>query len=252
MVTSSKNEDFIPSIILDERERGLIRESFSKFNCHISVRTLDYGDYMISDRIIIERKRGDDFVSSIFDNRLFIQLSKLKELFEIPILILENPKKMFERKFININSIYGALNYMCSKMHIPIYPTKNEFQTATVIYKIALREQSARNVDISNYIFKKSNDKLISQDDQINFLQGLIDVGYTKAEKYLRIFGNPYFILKSIIGTEFKLTKGGNPKSISGLMSKIKGTGPKTILRNQRLLESDYTIVKKRKEKTRQ
>ncbi|MHA1521948.1 MAG: ERCC4 domain-containing protein, partial [Promethearchaeota archaeon] len=93
-------------IVMDERERGQIREEFLKLdsdptlNLDIDIETLEYGDYIISPRCAIERKRGDDFVSSIFDQRLFLQLQKLREAYLYPILILEDSKRMFSRKFI--------------------------------------------------------------------------------------------------------------------------------------------------------
>jgi len=50
-------------------------------NCGASVKIakLSYGDYIINDKITIERKTADDFLLSIIDRRLFNQLSNLKK-----------------------------------------------------------------------------------------------------------------------------------------------------------------------------
>ena len=126
-----------PKIIIDERERGEIRSVFENLDCEISIDTLDFGDYIVSSRCAIERKRGDDLISSIFDTRFFQQLSKLKEVFQFPILILESPEKAFSRKYVKESSIYGALVYAAYKMNIPIIPTKNALETAKTVVEIA-------------------------------------------------------------------------------------------------------------------
>jgi Fanconi anemia group M protein len=53
-----------PRIIMDERERGSIREAFEKLNCTLDIQTLPIADYIVSEQIGIERKRGNDLVAS--------------------------------------------------------------------------------------------------------------------------------------------------------------------------------------------
>jgi DNA excision repair protein ERCC-4 len=240
---------FPPTIIMDERERGSIRVEMKKLDCKLKIKTLDYGDFLISNRICIERKRGDDLISSIFDNRFFKQLDGLKQLYECPILILESPKKMFQRKFINEKPIYGAIMYVAHKMHIPIIPTNSEAETAQLIYQIALQEQTGGV--IPEYNSEKIEDKSskITREDQIYLLEGLADVGSKKAEKFLELFSTPYFILHSILETKLKYTASGRIKGIDGILSNVKGIGPKFVAKNQQILLSDYVQNKKTKEK---
>ncbi len=246
------NNERQPLIIMDERERGSIREHMMKIPCDLQIETLDYGDYIISDRIAIERKRGDDFVSSIFDNRLFLQLEKLKQIYLRPLIILESPSRLFERKFINKNSIAGAMIYMIYRMGIPIIPTKDENETADLILKLASKEQHLGHIpDLAQIKSTQLKKATISREDQIYFLQGLVDIGKTSAEKYLNIFGTPYYTMQAILQTDVLYTKQGNPKGISGMMANIKGTGEKLINRNHRLLKTPHKAAKKKKEKTR-
>ena len=100
---------------MDERERGKIRSVFEKIPCNLRIETLNIADYVISKEIAIERKRGDDLVASICDNRFFSQLEKLKKYHREPLIILENPKKMFDRKGIYEASIYGRLYSLLHK-----------------------------------------------------------------------------------------------------------------------------------------
>jgi len=105
---------------MDERERGSIREALKQLPCELIITTLDTGDYILSSETVVERKRGDDLVASIFDHRFFLQLIKLKSIFPQPILMLEAPERMFERPFTNENAVYGALIYAAYKIGIPI------------------------------------------------------------------------------------------------------------------------------------
>lgn len=68
------NSKFLPLIIMDERERHEIRSVFETIPCQLQIKTLDIADYIISKDIAIERKRGDDLVASICDNRFFSQV----------------------------------------------------------------------------------------------------------------------------------------------------------------------------------
>ncbi len=70
----STNAKFLPLIIMDERERHEIRSVFETIPCQLRIETLDIADYVISNDIAIERKRGDDLVASICDNRFFSQV----------------------------------------------------------------------------------------------------------------------------------------------------------------------------------
>ncbi|MHA2017256.1 MAG: ERCC4 domain-containing protein [Promethearchaeota archaeon] len=241
-----------PKIIIDERERGEIRSVFENLDCEISIDTLDFGDYIVSSRCAIERKRGDDLISSIFDTRFFQQLSKLKEVFQFPILILESPEKAFSRKYVKESSIYGALVYAAYKMNIPIIPTKNALETAKTVVEIAQNEQQKGYFPENlPFIDRESISHEINLDDQKFLLEGLIDVGDKKATRFLDVLGNPTFILHAISEATINYTKNGKPKNISGIIEGFKGIGTKFIIRNQKLLNFSYSKSRKMKLKIR-
>ena len=244
-------------IVMDERERGQIREEFLKLESRLdlTIETLEYGDYIVSPRCAIERKRGDDFVASIFDQRLFLQLQKLREAYLYPVLILEDSKRLFSRKFVNPTSIYGALIYVSTRMHIPIIPTINEADTAALVFTLAQREQQLGwnlgelSPSIQPYSLQKS--VAVSSEDQEYFLQGLVDIGYTRAQQLLDVFQTPEIILYALESTTVEVTSGGNPKKLSGILSNVSGIGPKIVFRNQQLLNTSYKRAKKEKLKTK-
>jgi len=82
----NKNEPVF--IHVDHREDPLLIELLSK-HAILQESQLKIGDYVISERTIIERKTRDDFESSIIDGRMFDQAQKLKDTYERVIYIVE-------------------------------------------------------------------------------------------------------------------------------------------------------------------
>lgn len=68
-------------VYVDEREKSseipyyLLSAGFS-----VIFKVLDVGDYVINDLIILERKRLDDLIRSVYEGRFFDQLKRLKSL----------------------------------------------------------------------------------------------------------------------------------------------------------------------------
>jgi len=98
------------------------------------------GDYVISDRLAIERKTAQDFVASIIDpeRNLFRQLSDLAKTYEKPIMILEG-RDLYTRQ-MNPSSIQGALASIAVDFGIPIIPSEDRNETASIIAMLAARE----------------------------------------------------------------------------------------------------------------
>ncbi len=124
-------------VVADYRERKIIRH-LHNYDCSIKESNLKVGDFIVSDRVGIERKTYQDFVNSIFDGRLFRQASELKSNFQNPIIMIEG-RKYFGN--VNKNSIRGALASIIVDFGIPIVFTSDEDDTAGMIFTIAKREQ---------------------------------------------------------------------------------------------------------------
>jgi ERCC4-type nuclease len=222
-------------IIMDERERGSIREAFLKLQCTIQLETLEYGDYIIGDGFFIERKRGDDCVASICDNRFFMQLLNLRSQCMHPILILENPGRLFLRKGFNDASIFGALLYATYKLRIPIIPTRNESETASIVYSMAKSLQKEHE-----FHFVKTEPKpfLIDLNVQKAFIQGLVDIGEIKSEALLTYFHTPLNIFRALMESDVEYSMNGKPKKIIGPLGVIPRLGFKTLHINQQILKT--------------
>ena len=127
-------------IYVDPRERGMARLLEAR-GLEITLRNLEVGDYVVSDRVAIERKTAQDFVASIIDpeRNLFRQLKDLSRSYERPVLILEG-RDLYSRQ-VSANSIQGALATVAVDLGVPIIPTEDQEDTASVISMLASREQ---------------------------------------------------------------------------------------------------------------
>ncbi len=133
----SKNEKLV--IYTDHRENSLIQKLKNR-NVEVREKQLKVGDYIISDRVGIERKTVKDFLQSMIDGRLFRQMSELSESFERPVLIIEGDD-LYTKRNIHPNAIRGALTSITIDFRIPILWTKNVEETATMLTALARREQ---------------------------------------------------------------------------------------------------------------
>ena len=222
-----------PIIIVDERERGSIRGELDRLDCQIQIETLDVGDYILSNEVAVERKRGDDFAQSLFDNRLFEQLNRLKATFKHPLIVLEDFEKMFERGEYFMPPLYGAMCYCAYKIGIPIIPTRDYKDTAIVLRSIARREQIRDKAPILARTCPKGMDH---KERQIFLLEGLYQTGQAKGEQLLEHFATPFAVFEAILDTTIERTSSGRPKGLTGKFGDIKGFGPKFIQTNQELL----------------
>ncbi len=133
------SDDF--EIICDNRETASpVVRILSLMGINLRLEQLSVGDYVISERVGIERKSAKDFNDSIIDGRLFTELSELGEKFSRPLLILEGDP--FQDTNISENALYGAITAIILNLGISIYKTETSMETAQFLYQLAKKEQS--------------------------------------------------------------------------------------------------------------
>ncbi len=131
-----------PKIIVDKRERNLeILEGLSGSGMQITFAQLPVGDYVLSDRMCVERKTVRDFESSMVNARLFDQLERLNNGFRKPILLLEGEDSEF---MMNPNVILGAIISIYSDYNVQVMRTKDSVETVTLLARLAEREQEGK------------------------------------------------------------------------------------------------------------
>ncbi|RMG37584.1 MAG: DEAD/DEAH box helicase [Methanobacteriota archaeon] len=129
-----------PTVYVDNREKGssIVRALLNQ-EINIIPQTLPIGDYILSNRVAIERKTTEDFAKTLMRQDLFTQISKLKDTYERPLLIVEG-EDLYTQS-ISKNAVQGAISSIIIDYQIPVIFTKNPDETAEYIYRIAYREQ---------------------------------------------------------------------------------------------------------------
>src|SRR3989338_7517636 len=116
--------------------------------CTLRQKRLHIGDYVLSKRVVVERKVSEDFLQSIVDGRLFRQISEMKK-YERPIVIIEGNHIMDNERNIHPNAIRGAVASITTKLSVPIIWTQNQLDTAEMLLVIAKREQLGKKTEIA-------------------------------------------------------------------------------------------------------
>ncbi|UCH88809.1 MAG: DEAD/DEAH box helicase [Thermoplasmata archaeon] len=175
-------------IITDTREfNSNVAKELSLHNVQVEALQLGAGDYIISERVAVERKKTTDLLKSLMDGRLFTQLKKLKTLYLNPILIIEG-KNPFTSGNVNPNAVTAVLASIVTDFKIPIINTKDELETVKILIALAKREQLENNRN-SNQI---RNDKSIMtlREQQLFIVEGLPNVSSIIAQRLLAHFGS--------------------------------------------------------------
>ncbi len=172
-------------VYVDSRERTMAKR-LEALGIDIVLEVLEVGDYVISDKVAIERKTAADFVDSLVsaDRDVFRQVGDLTRTYERPLLILEG-RDLYARQ-VHPNAIRGALVSIAVDFGVAIIPTEDEDETASVIALIARREQQDRKAP-SAHGRKTARGLKAQQEDLISSIPG---VGAVVARNLLKHFGS--------------------------------------------------------------
>jgi len=172
------------TIITDHREfKSQVVRELAKRDVVVKPSQLDVGDYIISDRMGVERKEVKDFLSSLMDGRLFQQARRLKAAYVRPVMILEGEGLLVQRN-LNPSSIYGALASIVGDFSIPVFQTKDARETARVLEAMAKREQGGgRQVSV------RPGKSSLGEHEMAQFIvEGLPNVSAVMAQRLLSHF----------------------------------------------------------------
>ncbi|MEM4245902.1 MAG: ERCC4 domain-containing protein, partial [Candidatus Bathyarchaeia archaeon] len=129
-------------IIVDTREGpSQVVKELSRLGVKLELKPLLYGDYVLSDRVTVERKTSEDLASSIIDGRLFEQASNLKASYERPILLIEG-ETLYTSRNIRPEAVIGAVASLLADYGLPVVWSTSPAETALLLSSIARREQT--------------------------------------------------------------------------------------------------------------
>ncbi len=199
------------TILADTREAGSRVLGFlQEHDADVRQVQLKVGDYICSDRVAVERKTTQDFLQSIFDQRIFTQMAELKESYKRPILIIEGDIEHFSERNISPNSIRGVLASIAIDYQIPLLWTASQKETAGLIYWIAKREQKGEKRELQVRASKRANG--ISRQQEF-LVAGLPHVSNILARRLLGHFKTPRKVFSASEPKLKKVEKIGKEKA---------------------------------------
>lgn len=216
-----KKDDNQIRLIVDSRELPTaVARELTRLDVEISGESLEIGDYVASEDVAIERKESGDFIQSLIDGRLFVQLSALRSAYRRPVLIIEG-EQIIGLRAVNPASIYGALASIAIRIQVPILWTRNAEETANVLYRIAHLEQIGSKKPLRT----RSGDAKGTDAEALEYiLSGFPGVDTVTSRAILSEFGT----LEQVFSADQKD------------LQKVKGVGPKIAGRIRRLLTTKY------------
>jgi Fanconi anemia group M protein len=174
-------------IIVDHREsRSPVMRFLSQKDIIVEPQQLDVGDYIISSRIGVERKTVDDFLNSLIDGKLFVQMKNLRTTYSRPLLLVEGDGLLTKRN-ISHNAIFGSFVSIIVDFGIPIITTHTPQETADFLAVMAHREQKEGDKAIA--IRGEKTAKTISEHQQF-LVEGLPNISAVLAQRLLQHFGS--------------------------------------------------------------
>lgn len=216
--TPKKEE--LPVVFADTREgNSKVIRHLSEIEIDVKVQAMAVGDYQVSNEVVIERKTAKDFVDSIVDKRLFKQARSLMEEFKRPLIILEGDD--LYNGMINPNAIRGSIASIALDFGISIIPTRNAQDTAAMIKRIAIREQSGEKTPIQIRTDKKP---VNLWEQQLFIIESLPNIGPVNAKNLLEHFGT---VANIINASESQLQE-------------VEGIGKKTAANIRKVVDSKY------------
>lgn len=174
-----------PRIVMDHREQpgGVARHLYA-LGVLVEAKQLEVGDFVLSDRVAVERKSATDFLDSLVDGRLFPQLKAL-QAYPRPIVIVEG-EGLYGQRNLSAEAIAGALASITLDHGIPVLQTRDALETARFLVAIAKREQQREGRKIA----LRPGKPLADVDRQLFLLSGLPGISDVLARRLLERFGS--------------------------------------------------------------
>ena len=187
VVASAGNNDVV-EVVADQRELDATigRDLSSRDGFGVRLETLAVGDYVLSDRVVVERKTVEDFLDTLLggDRSLFGQIRAMATHYERPVVIVEGPD-LYEVRDVHPNAIRGALVSLTVEYGASILFARDANETTEMLAIIAEREQSHESREVSVHGEKGGR----TQSEQQEYVvSSIADIGPVTARSLLEHF----------------------------------------------------------------
>ena len=182
-------------VVIDQREMHapIARDLAQREAIATRLETLEVGDYILSDRVAVERKTVDDFLETLVgeDRSLFAQVGALADAYPRPVVIIEGTG-LYDRRNIHPNAIRGALASLVTDYGCSVLQTADADATAALVATIATREQTDRERTLHVH-GQKAARTLSEQQEYV--VASIADIGPVTAQRLLAAFGSVEAVL---------------------------------------------------------
>jgi Fanconi anemia group M protein len=180
-------------VLVDRREmRSPIPRLLSENGVHVIYRILPVGDYQVSEEVIVERKRVEDFVNSILDGRLFQQAKELYAACAHPIIIVEGNWNGYTR-CVSKNAVYGAVSALAVDFGLPVLNFENENESTQFLLQMIKRINGDGRVP--KIRFEKKPRSMAELQEYL--IAGLPDVSTVLSRRLLECFKTPLAVFNA-------------------------------------------------------
>ncbi|MFC6905353.1 DEAD/DEAH box helicase [Halalkalicoccus tibetensis] len=182
-------------IVADQRELDstIARDLSTREGIETRLETLEVGDYVLSDRVAVERKSVTDFLDTLVggDRSVFEQVGDMARFYSRPVVIIEG-EGLYDERNVHPNAIRGALASLAIDFGTSVLRTDDEADTADLLAVIAGREQETADREVSVH-GKKSSKTLAEQQEYV--VGSIADIGPVTARSLLAEFGSVEAVL---------------------------------------------------------
>lgn len=211
-----------PGILVDTRETASpVVKALDLLGARVHLEQLPVGDYVVAPELVIERKSGPDFVSSLIDGRLFEEVVAMKHLSRhvTAVLILEGSP--FAGSGVNANALLGAIGTLIAKFRVSLLQTQDAEDTARHVYYLARAAQKESKKRVPVRLKKTGSDPDTVVERLVANIPGINEV---RAKKLL---------------TEFQTLRGLFEAEVAAL-KRVETIGPKLAREVKRVATHKY------------
>jgi len=188
-IVATAEGDEETEIVVDQREldAAIAKDLSKREGVRTRLETLAVGDYVLSDRVAVERKSVADFLDTLLgeERSIFEQIGDLSRAYARPVLIVEGDG-LYEERNVHPGAIRGALASLAVDFDVSVLQTRDEDDTAELLLTIAEREQTERDRTVSVH-GEKSAKTLAEQQEYV--VSSIADIGPVTAQSLLQEFG---------------------------------------------------------------
>ncbi len=188
VATAGEDADAV-EVVVDQREleSSIARDLSLRDGVETRLETLAVGDYVLSDRVVVERKSVSDFLDTLVggDRSMFEQVGDMARHYARPVVVLEG-EGLYSERDVHPNAIRGALASLAVDFDASVLRSRDEDGTAELLRTVAEREQSVADREVSVHGEKQSR-TLAEQQEYV--VSSIADIGPVTARALLAHFG---------------------------------------------------------------